>query len=306
MHMPNGGNTRPELGAPPHDLLTVQYDLLALNAGQQAYAAGVDPTEFDVAMGLLENVREVDETSAANCLRDVPRSLTIASVVHKHVPNAPVNERLICLAALTSDAGKAAYQPEFLHTSSSGGPWPDSSRRWMMGHIAAGYHFVLDAGLPQSVANADGEHHSLQTYPRYGMGIELTDEERVTRDILAAADFAGAMLERETSNNSMLDEQARLIKIMEDMRLLFDDPIYEERGRQIVEEAVLMLSISQPEEIPKVEVPSPPAWKAIGLVVVEDGVEKHRYSPEITVLDEGMELFTMDTGMIVGVVPATV
>jgi hypothetical protein len=78
-------------------------------------------------------------------------------------------------------------------------------------HVKFGYEITRSENFEPNVIKPIAEHHSLQHGSlEYGLGLDLSEEQRLIRDAAHIADYWGAMHERVNSRNRHMSEAEKL------------------------------------------------------------------------------------------------
>ncbi len=199
------------------------HDRLLRHASSLACQIGLNTETADITFDLLEKLREHDEKTAKESLQTLPLALAVGKAIENFY-GAEVEYDSLWAAALLHDIGKLAVPKALIDRSNAGISWNDYDRAVMSIHPFAGAEMLRKDGFPETVARAVEEHHHKQYgSPNYGRDARLSDSERITRDSVAAADFADAMLNRTNSRNRGFDITRRQEEVTADLHFLFDD-----------------------------------------------------------------------------------
>lgn len=199
------------------------HESLLRCASSLACQAGLDDETVGMTFDLLEKLQEHDEKTAKESLQTLPLALAVGKTIGEFY-GAEVEYDNIWAAALLHDIGKLAVPKELIDKSNAGLSWTDYDRAVMSIHPYAGAVMLRENGFSETVARAVEEHHHKQYgSPSYGRDARLSNSERITRDSVAAADFADAMLNRTNSRNRDFDITRRQEEVTADLHFLFDD-----------------------------------------------------------------------------------
>jgi len=211
----SSGNDQPESDA--------YYDHLLAASHQLGSTYDVPESLVISSFQLLGRLRDFDKKTAKESMQIVPLALIAGEMIGDFY-NISIDYRSIWAASLLHDLGKTAVPKCIIDKSNLGKEWTDSDREIMQIHPFAGAGQVRTHGMPESIARPIEEHHHKQIGSFiYGKSDHLTPSERITRDCVAAADFADAALNRTNTRNQHMSRRDREAEVAADIRFLFDD-----------------------------------------------------------------------------------
>jgi hypothetical protein len=216
----------------PDSRIATERENLLIQAGMLLAAAGVTK-DRSVTLDLVGGFYDFSPFFASGIVRGSKLALEGADVVRGFGLEVPVNPGLAVQAALLTDIGKEQVQDDVVQMSVEGRYWPRWAHEVMKYHARFSCELALAAGQ-YAVAPILGEHHAAQAEP-YGMGLPLSPEQRVARDIAASSDYFEAMSQRATSRNRSMNDQSRLLNSYNHIeRFIFSsDGFYGDRGAEI-------------------------------------------------------------------------
>jgi hypothetical protein len=206
-----------------------EKDVFLLEVGRVLTEAGV-VEDKESTVSLADDFYDFYPDFAIGTVRSARLAMEGADVVNGFGLGIPVNKGLAVKAAILTDIGKADESLRaVVQKSAEGRGWTRSDHDGIKPHARLGCEKAIRAGQ-YAVAPVIGEHHGAQAEP-YGMGLSLTPEQRVARDLDAATDFFEAMFMRNTSRNRGMSPAAKLLQSYNHMeRYVYNHEIYQDRG----------------------------------------------------------------------------
>lgn len=200
-------------------------------------------------LGLTSEFFDTYPDFAAGTVRCAQLAIEGADVIDSFELGFTVDRDIAVSAAMISDIGKADESlRQVVDKSREGLSWTATDQREIKPHARFGCEKALRAGL-FAIAPVIAEHHGAQAEP-YGMGIPLTKDQKVARDLDAAADFFEAMHDRINTRSKNLSPSGKLLVCYNNFeRFIFNGEDYKDRGHEIASALVTRFAEVLPADV---------------------------------------------------------